>query len=174
MLEIYSQVVKEIDADPFDFTPSSEPLFDNFSPEIKDMLLPFGKNKAGCLICYWLSSKNTDDCPIVWIDSEGEPNAVFASNLLAFFSILPYGTGSIYDMIMAAESQTIKSVNEQPQSQQAVNSHSPGPQPPENTMFEMKLNELLSIQTEKDPFGLVLKNYKQFHQITERIGKNRL
>lgn len=166
-----------MDINPFDFMPSEDALFDNFSAEVKNMLLPFGKNKAGCLICYWLSSKDKDECPIVWIDSEGEPNAVFATNLSVFFSLLPYSTGAIYDMIIASERHI-----QNPESNQSpkelfsgiYKEHSAQNQESGSSRFEKKLNELLDIKIAKNPTELVLKASKQFREITERINKNRV
>lgn len=162
-----------MDINPFDFMLSDETLYDHFSEKVKKMLLPFGKNKAGCLICYWLSSKNTDECPIVWIDSEGEPNVVFATNLFVFFSLLPYGTGAIYDMIIAVEryiqnpesNQSISGLNEEPSAQD---------QESEGAALERKLNELSGVKTVNDPVELIMKAYQEFYQITKIINENRV
>lgn len=37
--------------------------------------------------------------PIAWIDSEGEPNTVFADNIADALSVLYYGTGFVYDVL---------------------------------------------------------------------------
>lgn len=64
-----------------------------------------GRQKNGSLICFWqqFAQQNLIDQPIVWLDSEGSPFSVFASNFHVFLSLLPYDTGSIYDMIAAWE-----------------------------------------------------------------------
>ena len=64
-----------------------------------------GRQKSGSLICFWQIQDNQPifEQPIVWLDSEGEPHSVFASDFRSFLSLLPYDTGGIYDMITAWE-----------------------------------------------------------------------
>lgn len=60
-----------------------------------------GRQKSGSLICFWQYEENQllSEQPVAWLDSEGNPNIVFAPNLQTFLSLLPYDTGAIYDMI---------------------------------------------------------------------------
>lgn len=105
MKEKFEKILQAIEVNPVDF------LFDEivsvpdiFRDEIKLSLKPFGKTKAGCVISYW--QEETDDNktgPVVWIDSEGTPNAVFSDSLHHFFQMIAYGTGMIYDIIRACE-----------------------------------------------------------------------
>lgn len=62
-----------------------------------------GKQKSGSLICFWLirDELSPEDQPVVWLDSEGSPRSVFASDFQEFLSLLPYDTGAIYDLIAA-------------------------------------------------------------------------
>lgn len=72
-------------------------------PEAESFLKVIGMQKNGSLICFWSyeDELSLEQQPIVWLDSEGSPNAVFASNILSFLSILPYDTGAIYDVLFA-------------------------------------------------------------------------
>lgn len=60
-----------------------------------------GAHSSHSLICYWEYGKGgkIEDQPIVWLDSEGWPNSVIARNLKEFISLLPYDTGTIYDIV---------------------------------------------------------------------------
>ncbi|MBD1808385.1 hypothetical protein H6F98_23435 [Microcoleus sp. FACHB-SPT15] len=64
-----------------------------------------GIQKSHSLMCFWKynDSVSLQEQPIVWLDSEGTPNAVFASNFRDFLSLLPYDTGAIYDWIASWE-----------------------------------------------------------------------
>lgn len=64
-----------------------------------------GRQKNGSLICFWQHQENLSLAkqPVVWLDSEGSPQAVFAPDFPTFLSLLPYDTGAIYDMIAAWE-----------------------------------------------------------------------
>ncbi len=59
-----------------------------------------GRQKSGSLVSFWQYQENKplSEQPVIWLDSEGSPNAVFAPNLQAFLSLLPYDTGIIYDI----------------------------------------------------------------------------
>ena len=60
-----------------------------------------GQHGTASLIAFWRDNKEIDFAlsPIVWLSSEGFPNSVFANSLADFLSILPYGTGFIYDVL---------------------------------------------------------------------------
>jgi len=60
-----------------------------------------GQHGTGSLIAFWRDNKDIDFAlsPIVWLSSEGFPNSVFANSFADFLSILPYGTGFIYDVL---------------------------------------------------------------------------
>ncbi|MFC4873935.1 hypothetical protein [Negadavirga shengliensis] len=53
------------------------------------------------LVCFWVLNETTpkQKHPIVWLDSEGAPNSVFAQNFEEFLSLIPYGSGTIYDIL---------------------------------------------------------------------------
>ena len=71
------------------------------SPSLESYFTPIGEHGSQSLICYWKYKEKTpiNELPIVWLDSEGTPNSVFASNVNDFLSLLPYDTGGIYDII---------------------------------------------------------------------------
>ncbi|WP_222940433.1 hypothetical protein [Hymenobacter sp. BT491] len=60
-----------------------------------------GQAGTGSLIAFWKDNKATDfkRAPVVWLSSEGFPNSVFASSFEEYLSLLPYGTGFIYDVL---------------------------------------------------------------------------
>ncbi len=64
-----------------------------------------GRQKNGSLICFWQHQENLSltKQPVVWLDSEGSPQAVFAPDFPTFLTLLPYDTGGIYDMLAAWE-----------------------------------------------------------------------
>lgn len=90
-------------------------LFPANEVAIKESLLParvcsnfktIAKNGAGCLLCVWSpfgeyenEAAENDKLPLIWLDSEGVPKSVFATNLAEALSLFPYGSGFIYDLI---------------------------------------------------------------------------
>jgi hypothetical protein len=60
-----------------------------------------GQHGTASLIAFWRDNKDIDfaHSPIVWLSSEGFPNSVFANSFADFLSILPYGTGFIFDVL---------------------------------------------------------------------------
>jgi hypothetical protein len=66
-----------------------------------DFFYPIGCNKSGSLIAAWRTNSDGDfnQSPIVWLSSEGFPTSVFANDFKEFLSLLPYGTGGIYDIL---------------------------------------------------------------------------
>jgi hypothetical protein len=60
-----------------------------------------GQHGTASLIAFWRDDKDIDftRSPIVWLSSEGFPNSVFANSFADFLSLLPYGTGFIYDVL---------------------------------------------------------------------------
>jgi|RhiMetdeSRZDD1v2_1073273.scaffolds.fasta_scaffold00470_4 hypothetical protein len=104
ILNKYESFLQQVAGNPFDCrVPQNITLFENFKPVVSQKLQPFAKNKAGCLFCFWKEEQQEDKWPVVWLDSEGTPNVVFADNGVDFFSMLPYGTGLIYDIIRSCE-----------------------------------------------------------------------
>jgi hypothetical protein len=71
------------------------------STSVEQYFIPICEHGSQSLICYWRYENNAplSRLPIVWLDSEGSPNSVFASNIDDFLSLLPYNTGGIYDFI---------------------------------------------------------------------------
>ena len=54
--------------------------------------IQFGHNADGSLYCFWLyDGRAIDSAPIVFLDSEGQDNAVLADNLEEFFALLAEG-----------------------------------------------------------------------------------
>lgn len=90
-----------------DFEVENNPnkVIDLLSVAAEPYFIPIGKQGSDSLICYWKYKDEIplSELPIVWLDSEGSPNSVFASNIKDFLSILPYDTGAIYDFISSWE-----------------------------------------------------------------------
>lgn len=74
-------------------------LLDN-QDKVQDFQV-IGRHGTDSLIAFWRDDREVDliDSPIVWLSSEGFPNSVFASSFADFLSLLPYGTGFIYDVL---------------------------------------------------------------------------
>jgi hypothetical protein len=84
--------------------------FSQPSPEVPDLLKAFeNKNSykkiaqhySGSLICFYDASGSwsSDEYIVYWIDANGEPNLPIAISLKQFLSILPYGTGIMFDVL---------------------------------------------------------------------------
>jgi len=98
LLEKYRLFIKTLDANPFDFIIEEKqidfPLIgQSFIKDFKTI----GTTKAGCIIGEY-ENRETQKKYIVWLDSEGEPNFPVAESIHDLFSILPWGTGFIYDV----------------------------------------------------------------------------
>lgn len=92
-----------------------ELLISLLKPEITSCFTVIGMQKSNSLICFWEYKDNVflQEQPIVWLDSEGSPNAVIASNFKDFLSILPYDTGAIYDWTAAWEGYWDNSIQQE-------------------------------------------------------------
>jgi hypothetical protein len=66
-----------------------------------DRFLTLGKTGADCVFALWLDQpgKVSPKAPVAYLDSEGDPRSIIASSLDEFLSLLPYGTGFIYDLV---------------------------------------------------------------------------
>lgn len=51
---------------------------------------------TGSIICTWQYESNSNEKPIVWLDSEGIPISVIANNFKDFLSLMYYGYGMIW------------------------------------------------------------------------------
>jgi hypothetical protein len=116
--------MSNIKSDFFSLPPSLEKLFNfletnkgdyiDFIPEkdgakiskllpksVAEYLAVIGQQYSRSLICYWKYDEQItwEKSPLVWLDSEGGTNSVFASNTDNFLSLLPLDTGGIYDLI---------------------------------------------------------------------------
>ena len=66
-----------------------------------EFLLPILKDDSESMICIWkLNATENPKQSFVWLDSEGEPCQKFALNVDEFISLLPYGSGGLYDIIL--------------------------------------------------------------------------
>lgn len=65
------------------------------------LVLPIVGHSSHSIIGLVKSQKNSghDSQPIIWLDSEGWPKCAFADSFESFLGLLPYGVGTIYDMI---------------------------------------------------------------------------
>lgn len=178
MKEKFISILNAIEVNPVDF------LFDEnatvpgiFRDEIKLLLKPFGKTKAGCVLCYWQEeTAGNNMSPIVWIDSEGTPNAVFSDNLDHFFQMIAYGTGMIYDIIRACEKHSANPVkNPAPETlfENAYVSSFIEHEADKNkkVLVELLLREM-NIETTRQPGKEIYNSYIKHIQITKRINNS--
>lgn len=68
-------------------------------------ITPVVLHGSGSLVVAWKKDAKATVVP-VWLDSEGEPQAVFASSMEEMFQLVPHGLGYLYDCIKSAESGT--------------------------------------------------------------------
>ncbi len=63
----------------------------------------FAQHGSGSLIGFWNHQKkrHLSEVPIVWIDSNGEPNSVIAKTFDDFLKVLPFDLGIFYDVASA-------------------------------------------------------------------------
>ena len=71
----------------------------------KDSLIAFGHHGSGSLLALWRTDPRMPlgRCPIIWLDSEGDPVEALAVDFAAFMQLLPYGMGQLYDLIRKAQ-----------------------------------------------------------------------
>lgn len=67
----------------------------------KDHYKKIAQHYSGSLICWYdpSGSWTGDDFVVMWIDANGDPNLPLAQSFTNFLSILPYGTGIMYDVL---------------------------------------------------------------------------
>jgi predicted DNA-binding WGR domain protein len=65
-------------------------------------LTPLVRHGSGSLVVGWQPDA-TSAMRAVWIDSEGDPRAVFARSMEEMFTLLPHGLGYLYDCLRAAQ-----------------------------------------------------------------------
>lgn len=178
MKEKFENILHKIEVNPVDF------LFDDkvsvpdiFREEVKRLLKPFGKTKAGCVICFWQEeTAGNQTGPVVWIDSEGTPNAVFSDSLNHFFEMIAYGTGMLYDIIRACEKHYMnpgKSRNPAVLYNNAYNDSffEPGADRNKKFLMELLFHEM-HIETTKQPGKEVYNSYVANIQLTKRINNS--
>lgn len=177
MIEKFDKILKMLETNPVDFRIEKHiKLPEIFTKEVLNKLKPFGMNNAGCIFCYWINSNNITACPVVWIDSEGEPYAVFASGMVNFFELLAYGTGAIYDIIRASE-KFYRNPEKYPSPEIlfknlfAENFTNEKGNKARITLKELLKSEM-NISVVPDPGKQIYLNYKNFIDITNEINKN--
>lgn len=71
----------------------------------KASLIVFGQHGSGSVVAFWRRDARTPlgRCPVIWLDSEGEPVEALAPDFAAFLTLLPYGLGQLYDLIRKAQ-----------------------------------------------------------------------
>jgi hypothetical protein len=81
-------------------------LIDNLGKQIpKGSLIAFGQHGSGSLLALWRRDPNQPlaQCPVIWLDSEGDPVEALAPDFAAFLTLLPYGLGQLYDLVRKAQ-----------------------------------------------------------------------
>lgn len=68
-------------------------------------LIAFGKHGSGSLVALWRRAPAVPlaQCPVIWIDSEGDPIEALAPDFAAFLRLLPFGLGELYDLLRRAQ-----------------------------------------------------------------------
>ncbi|NEO31321.1 MAG: hypothetical protein F6K36_12985 [Symploca sp. SIO3C6] len=157
----------------------NEKLCSLLSPKISRYFIPIGEHSSRSLICYWkhIDDAPLDKLPLVWLDSEGTPNSVFASNEHDFLSLLPYDLGGIYDFISSWESY-----HEQPDNYtyplEKYDSSALGclieicqEDNPDYTLFVQWLNQSLGIKICENPAKLVGDAISRFPRLKPWLEK---
>lgn len=68
----------------------------------KGSLIPLILHGSGSLVFGWKPDAKSP-MRAVWVDSEGDPKAVFAASMEEMFELVPHGLGFLYDCIQSAE-----------------------------------------------------------------------
>lgn len=78
--------------------------------EMAPHLTALGMTGSGSVFALWRSIADAPlaAAPVVYLDSEGEPHGVVARSLEAFLTLLPYGTGHLYDVLSGARAAKAK------------------------------------------------------------------
>jgi hypothetical protein len=71
----------------------------------KDSLIAFGQHGSGSLLAFWRTDPRMPlgRCPVIWLDSEGDPVEALAPDFAGFLGLLPYGLGQLYDLLRQAQ-----------------------------------------------------------------------
>jgi len=98
LAELLGEADLELDAD--------DDLIDNLGKDVpKDTLIPFAQHGSGSLLALWRTDPRMPlaRCPVIWLDSEGDPVEALALDFAAFLQLLPYGMGQLHDLIRRAQ-----------------------------------------------------------------------
>jgi hypothetical protein len=71
----------------------------------KGSLIVFGQHGSGSLVALWRAKPATPlaQCPVIWLDSEGDPVEALAPDFATFLTLLPFGLGQLYDLLRKAQ-----------------------------------------------------------------------
>ncbi len=81
-------------------------LIDHLGKQVPEgSLIPFGQHGSGSLVALWRPKPSTPlaQCPVIWLDSEGDPIEAMATDFAGFLRLLPYGMGQLYDIVQKAQ-----------------------------------------------------------------------
>ncbi len=84
---------------------ADDDLIDSLGKAVpEDSLIPFGQHGSGSLLALWRTDPRMPlgRCPVIWLDSEGDPVEALALDFAAFLQLLPYGMGQLYDLVCRA------------------------------------------------------------------------
>jgi hypothetical protein len=140
-----------------------------------------GAHSSHSLICHWQYEKGIpiERQPVVWLDSEGWPNGVFAQDLRIFISLLPYDTGFLYDIISSwmcykENSESVLNPNEKytkddlkrmlDSARQRYGAYS---------KFLKWLDREMNIRICDDPVGLIGKAMESYPDLSKWLEKSR-
>jgi hypothetical protein len=175
----YEQFLEQVSGNPFDFRIRKDvKLFQNFNESISQAIEPLGTNKAGCIVCIWKEKKSMQEGPVIWLDSEGEPNCVFADSIQDFFLLLPYGTGHLYDIIVACERFMVDPATFPSPEILFSGSYASLLQKIENDK-ELKnatdlYKEIMELTIEETPARIISGAYRKHFSITQKIKESKL
>ncbi len=150
-------------------------------PEVlHDKVIVLGQDRSASLVVAWKEKElPADKLPVAWIDSEGDPADVFAESFGEFLSLLPYGTGFIYDVLVRWKyHQEDPSVYQPPSNEYTTEKLSA--QLEENRKefpglaeYEKWLVNEAGLQIAADPVAMIGEAMKRHPGLKELVAKNR-
>jgi hypothetical protein len=146
---------------------------------VSEQLVPIFTMANGGVIAAWILSKESELSaqPIVWMDSEGSPSEVIATNINALIALLHHYLGSIYDVIFANQMHA-----EDPDLFRAASAKFPGDEflrmtsenwqrKPELYEFHLWLEKNISIPMENDPVKSITEATQAFPSFQQLVNE---
>ncbi len=139
---------------------------------------PLGQNGAGCVIAFWRDPAQPEsERPLVWLDSEGSPQAVVANSLAELLTLLPYDTVLLYNASVANEDHWRKPTRRKPPTEEfstadveslLIRSQQRNPSQRRYTRWLMKV---AGLQVSADPMALIEQAYRSHTRLQDWISQ---